>query len=298
MDTHYAIVKEILTSPNPKDLYVEWPLASNVAEAEELVELAEKAGVRTAVGLQGRFEENMEDVKQILESGRIGDVLSVRVEGAMGDIGQISHYFVNNKVGGNYGTIFMGHRMLYSLRGGEVSGPQNADNKLVIDTILSVVGEIKSYQSVTANQIPKWNLPTEGVVDKDTLDHFSFHGFLKSGAFFDIFFRSGKAFNPEKSITWSIYGTKGEIEITGNILIPSGGPVAIKVKDEKGNIEELPLKGQRSPDVNIGKVYEAFRVSDERVVDFKEALKRHRFLEAIGSYSRESSRFGGNVEVK
>jgi len=37
-----------------KDVLVEWPLAKNLAEAEELAALAKKTGTRTMVGLQGR----------------------------------------------------------------------------------------------------------------------------------------------------------------------------------------------------------------------------------------------------
>ncbi|KAL9128404.1 MAG: hypothetical protein Q9175_007533, partial [Cornicularia normoerica] len=36
-----------------KDIFVEWPLAANTAQAIELAELAKKQGVRNIVGLQG-----------------------------------------------------------------------------------------------------------------------------------------------------------------------------------------------------------------------------------------------------
>ncbi|KAL8896317.1 MAG: hypothetical protein Q9207_007763, partial [Kuettlingeria erythrocarpa] len=39
-----------------KDVFVEWPLAANLAEAEEMNALAKKQGVKTYVGLQARMQ--------------------------------------------------------------------------------------------------------------------------------------------------------------------------------------------------------------------------------------------------
>ena len=38
-----------------KDVFVEWPLANGLQEAEELATLAKKQGVKTVVGLQARL---------------------------------------------------------------------------------------------------------------------------------------------------------------------------------------------------------------------------------------------------
>jgi len=42
-----------------KDIFVEWPLASNLADAEEMAALAKKQGVKTYVGLQARMQPAM-----------------------------------------------------------------------------------------------------------------------------------------------------------------------------------------------------------------------------------------------
>ena len=39
-----------------KDVFVEWPLAANLAQAEEMTALAKKQGVKTVVGLQARLQ--------------------------------------------------------------------------------------------------------------------------------------------------------------------------------------------------------------------------------------------------
>ena len=46
-----------LTTPalrSKKDVFVEWPLGANLAQAEEMTALAKKQGVKTIVGLQAR----------------------------------------------------------------------------------------------------------------------------------------------------------------------------------------------------------------------------------------------------
>ena len=46
-----------------KDVYVEWPLGRNLAEAEELAKLAKTQGVKTVVGIQGRLHPVFQKVR-------------------------------------------------------------------------------------------------------------------------------------------------------------------------------------------------------------------------------------------
>lgn len=59
-----------------KDVFVEWPLARNVKEAEELTNLAKKNGVRTLVGLQARHNPSVVRLKKLVDEGELGDILS------------------------------------------------------------------------------------------------------------------------------------------------------------------------------------------------------------------------------
>jgi predicted dehydrogenase len=49
---HYFLTMPALS--HKKDIFVKWPLAANMAEAEELTKLAAVNGVKTMVGLQAR----------------------------------------------------------------------------------------------------------------------------------------------------------------------------------------------------------------------------------------------------
>ena len=54
---HYGLTMPALKAK--KDVFVEWPLGNDLAEAEELAALAKKQGVKTIVGLQARLNPAM-----------------------------------------------------------------------------------------------------------------------------------------------------------------------------------------------------------------------------------------------
>ena len=96
-----------------KDVFGEWPLVHNLAAAEEVAQLAREKGVRTMIGLQGRVAPAVEKVKELVESGKIGDLLSTTFVGSPGnggaEEGKGVFYFTDREVGGNMLTIHFGH---------------------------------------------------------------------------------------------------------------------------------------------------------------------------------------------
>src|SRR5215813_1146293 len=63
-----------------KHVYTEWPLARTTAEAEELAALARAKGVQTAVGLQSRVSPALLYMKEQIEAGYVGEVLSCHAD--------------------------------------------------------------------------------------------------------------------------------------------------------------------------------------------------------------------------
>lgn len=97
-----------------KNVYVEWPLAQDAKHVRELVDAADKSGSRTIVGIQGRAAPVNVKLREILESGRIGKVLSSELFGFGGTndrvlIPETLSYFGERAVGGNLYTINYGH---------------------------------------------------------------------------------------------------------------------------------------------------------------------------------------------
>lgn len=115
VDIHYDTVKPSIEAG--KALFVEWPLAENVTRAKELADLAKKSGSPTLVGLQAQVAPAILKVKELLESGGLGKVLSSRAEAysTYAERGRVSEglgYFLDKKVGGNPIVIAFGHSKL------------------------------------------------------------------------------------------------------------------------------------------------------------------------------------------
>jgi predicted dehydrogenase len=97
-----------------KDVYVEWPLGKNLAEAEELLRLKNENGVKKAVvGLQAREAPVIAAIKKIIANGEIGKVLSSEFTSQAGHGGpsttEATEYIGRREVGGNLVTIHSGH---------------------------------------------------------------------------------------------------------------------------------------------------------------------------------------------
>ena len=113
VDLHYDTVKPSLAAG--KNVYVEWPLAANHQDAQELASLARSTGAKTIVGLQARVDPAVCKIRQLLEQEVIGKVLSSELAAysPASDRHEISDglgYFMEKKVGGNPVTIMLGHR--------------------------------------------------------------------------------------------------------------------------------------------------------------------------------------------
>ena len=69
---HYKLIKPALEAK--KDIFAEWPLAANPSEAVELTNLAKEKGVKTSVGLQAHQNPMIVEAKEIVASGKLGNI--------------------------------------------------------------------------------------------------------------------------------------------------------------------------------------------------------------------------------
>ena len=112
VDRHYETLLPAVRAG--KNVFTEWPLAVNLAEARLLTEAAQNSSAKTVIGLQGHASAYVQKIKEIIASGRIGKVLSTTVIGTANYWGPeptISglKYFAEKKVGGNMATIHFAH---------------------------------------------------------------------------------------------------------------------------------------------------------------------------------------------
>ena len=115
VDKHYETILASIKAG--KDVYVEWPIASNASDINSLIEEAKKSGSRVAVGLQGRWAPPVLKLKDVLKEGKLGKVLSseVRAYGGTNDreiLPEGLRYFAHREIGGNIIVINYAHGKL------------------------------------------------------------------------------------------------------------------------------------------------------------------------------------------
>ena len=59
-----------------KAVFCEWPLGANLAEAQEMAELARQRSLKSIVGLQGRSDPTILYARDLIQQGYIGEVLT------------------------------------------------------------------------------------------------------------------------------------------------------------------------------------------------------------------------------
>ncbi|XP_014562073.1 hypothetical protein COCVIDRAFT_22042 [Bipolaris victoriae FI3] len=214
VDKHREVIMPSIKAG--KDVYVEWPIASNKDHIQEIVEAARQSGSRVAVD-GGK--------------GELGKILSSSVQ-AFGGVpfrdmmppGLI--YFTDKEIGGNSITIGVGH---------------------ILDSILTVLGPLSPSSIHSKSQIQRPNL---GVPDTETQkvtrhitsnvpDLLSLHATLTPSAqtapnaTLAFLFRNGPAFPSDPALTWSINCEKGEIKLvspTSPFFQFSDNDAAVKIQ--------------------------------------------------------------------
>lgn len=163
---------------------------------------------------------------------------------------------------------------------------------------------IKTFQSHLAITSPKIQL-TSMTGDPTTTqtrtspDQILLHGTLANDAVFSYHLRGGPAFSnsPSTGLVWRLYGSAGEIQVTGpnSFLNAADGGAGYKIevfehggeqKTEEVSVEsdvwseggekEVPLFAR-----NVARLYEAFaegKGREEGVLGFEDAVERHVFL--------------------
>src|SRR5204863_8667695 len=96
-----------------KAVYCEWPLGNGLKEAETLAALAEKQGVLAVAGLQARSAPSVAYVRDLIQQGYVGEVLSTSLIGSgMGwgpTVESFNAYLNDKKNGATMLSIALGH---------------------------------------------------------------------------------------------------------------------------------------------------------------------------------------------
>jgi predicted dehydrogenase len=270
---HYDLTKVAIEAG--KHVYTEWPLSRTTAEAEELAKLAKERGVQTAVGLQSRVSPALLYIKELIDSGYVGEVLSCHVttmrDGAL-QRPSSRNWNLDISQGANTLTIANGH---------------------VIDALRMVLGDFKRVACMVTTQInPIYEPDTEKSVEPSSPDNVRVSGQLERGAAVSV--HVGAVPWAGTGYRMEIYGREGTLVTTGSVSSQRGE--MLRVQGAQGSQElmdlTIPNRFVYVPDdfpkgdpFNVGQMYalfaDAIRTGQNRLPTFDDAVDLHRFLDTI-----------------
>ena len=281
---HYALSKNAIEAG--KHVFCEWPLGANTKEAEELAALARKKNVRTMVGLQRRASPAYLYMRELIQQGYVGQVLSVNM--LLMNSGVLTRpsdrtWQRDVTLGANTLTITFAH---------------------VFDAMCMVVGELAEVSAMVSTQVPQWfETDTKKYVDVTSPDNVMIQGRLESGAIVNAY--CGVHPYHGSGHRLEIYGKEGTLAMIGG---GEGGEERRRKlmgghKDDKA-LQELPVPERFTwvPEAvrnggaayDVGQMWvrfaEGIRNGSNIEADFDHAVRRHRSLDTIVRASQTGQR--------
>jgi predicted dehydrogenase len=281
---HYVLTRNALEAG--KHVYCEWPLGATLKETEELAALARKMKVHTMVGLQRRASPAYMRMRELVQEGYVGKVLSVNMT-QMGD-GVLTRtadrtWQRDASLGANTLTITFGHSM---------------------DALCMVAGELTEVEAVVSTQVPQWlESDTGKSVEVTSPDNIMLAGRLEGGAVVSA--NVGVQPYHGSGYRLEIYGTEGTLAMVGGgeagqeaKRVIMGGRRDDKVMQRLEIPERLKWVPEEvrtlGPGYDVGQMWvkfaEAIRTGTRIEPDFDSAVRRHRMLDAISRASETGTR--------
>lgn len=266
-----------------KHVFTEWPLGANLTETRELRDLAESTGVRHMVGLQARAAPAFVRMRQLIEEGFVGEVLTATMRSTSPGARvrrQSFAWAVDATQGATTLSIAAGH---------------------ALDALTFCLGEFRSVSGTVATQVR--SIPGEegddqlAVTSPDTV---LVSGELESGAVVAAAIRSVPTHG--SGFTFEVHGSGG------TLVLESPGIAQIAELTLKGarssdpELTELPLPTDsrwvpeelEGPPLNVAQLLrrlgESIRGNGAVGPDFNHAVRRHELLDAIERASDTGAR--------
>ena len=272
-----------------KDVYCEWPLTPSKNLSQELMELAEKNGVRHIVGLQRRLGPDYRYVRDLLRDRYIGKLRSVRLHVSV-------EYFQKARKASLYYTIpEENFSSLLSIYGGHF-----------FDAIFTMLGHPASVNALTINQFKEVTLIETGeVLPHTTADQVVLSGRFDNDAVLSVHIEAGKRNNYGMQL--DLTGSTGDLRISNttsfghafNVIEGARGdsqPMKVMPIPERYNW--LPKSDLGGSQLELANLYAAYardvKIGTRLAPSFADALVMHQLMEHI----EESNRSGTRIALK
>jgi predicted dehydrogenase len=243
-------------------------------EAETLAALAKKRGVLAVAGLQARSAPSVAYVRDLIEQGYVGEVISTTLIGSgmgWGPTVEAYNAYLNDKANGaTMLSIALGH---------------------AADALCHCVGEVRELSATMTRRRTTFTIAQTGESRPMTAeDQIAVSGRLLGGAAFAIHYRGGSS--RSTNLLWEINGTEGDLQLTA-----AGGQAQIFELELRGgrgaqaSLDVLPAPEQyrwapsQGPSTNVAQAYARFardyREGTHLCPTFEDAVTRPRMLDAI-----------------
>jgi len=258
-----------------KAVYCEWPLGNGLREVETLAALAQEKGVLAVAGLQARSAPAVAYVRDLIEQGYVGELLSTTLIGSgMGwgpTVEPFNVYLNDKKNGATMLSIALGH---------------------AADALCHCLGEIRELSATMTMRRKSFTVAGTGESKPMAADdQVIVSGLLEGGAAFSMHYRGGSSRGT--NLLWEINGSEGDLQLTAD-----GGQAQLfemTVRGGKGaqsslEILAVPEEYRWAPPqpglgTNVAQAYARFacdyREGTHLCPTFEDAVTRHRMLNAI-----------------
>lgn len=271
---HYELVTAAIEAG--KSVLCEWPLGNGLDETVKLAGHAEAAGVRHFIGLQARSSPGFNHVRNLIQQGFVGEVLSTTIVGSGANWGPViepeNTYLLDHSNGASMLTIPFGH---------------------TIDGICYCLGELDTLFAETATRRKTATVyGTSTTLPITVADQILLAATLESGATLSAHYRGGMS--PGTNFLWEINGTEGDLVITAAHGFGQMTELTVRGAKKGKELDELTASSECywSPEgtpagvpYNVAQAYaliaQDLHDDGRRAPSFEDALLRHRMLVAM-----------------
>ena len=279
--SHFELVAAALRAG--KAVLCEWPLGTDLDEAQLLAMIAGYRGVPGFVGLQARSAPVIRFVRDLIADGAIGEVLSTTVLGSGDQWGPTVDprvtYLLDRENGATLLTIPFAH---------------------TVDALCHCLGEFTELVATTA--VRRAQVLATGIAEPVPMtaeDQVAVTGVLEGGAVAAIHFRGGRSAGT--NLLWEINGTEGDIVLRGDTGHLQYARLELLMTERaRGALvpQAVPARYHAvSGDLNrhaynVAQAYALLASGSGELPTFADGVVRHRMIAAI-----QRSAAGGHKEA-
>ena len=251
-----------------KHVFCEWPLAVSLGEAEELAELADKAGIVTAIGTQAVFAPAVKALAQLAQDNVLGQVFSSTIVGhgmTWGSkIEQRNLYLIDAANGATMLTIAVAH---------------------ALSAVEAALGRLAEVSATIATRRRTVTVQETGEpFALSAPDQILLACTLENGMPLSLHYCGGLPRG--EGLVWQVDGSEGSVRLTGPSGLLEMAPLTVALSSGASRAWNTLVEPINQPAVDgVRRLYSALAdrigggLSD--VPDFSSALRLHRIIAAI-----------------